>query len=383
MRAGGGPGRWRGWDYDQWPFTMRRPAWWPEGEPFPPRRRMRRGPAPFLRLFGCFVLAVLAVAFLTGGLLGALFGGWGPGPGGWWSGPGGPRPFFLFPILLIIALIVIATAGGVRRMARPMDNLIDAARRIESGDYAAQVPEWGSPDIRSVARAFNSMSARLKAMDEQRRSFLADVTHELRTPLSVIRGQAEAIADGVYPADASHLAPILDATAALDRLVEDLRTLVLTDAGNLVLHKEPTDLGALVRDTVESFRSQAESRGLSLTTDIAANAPTIEVDPARIRQVIGNLLSNAIRHTPSGGSVQVDVSFATDRVTISVTDTGEGIPPELLAHVFERFVKGASSTGSGLGLAIAHDIVGAHGGTIDLRNGDGSGAIARVTLNRV
>jgi two-component system, OmpR family, sensor histidine kinase BaeS len=383
VRAGGGPGRWRGWDYDQWPFTMRRPAWWPEGEPFPPRRRMRRGPAPFLRLFGCFVLAVLAVAFLTGGLLGALFGGWGPGPGGWWSGPGGPRPFFLFPILLIIALIVIATAGGVRRMARPMDNLIDAARRIESGDYAAQVPEWGSPDIRSVARAFNSMSARLKAMDEQRRSFLADVTHELRTPLSVIRGQAEAIADGVYPADASHLAPILDATAALDRLVEDLRTLVLTDAGNLVLHKEPTDLGALVRDTVESFRSQAESRGLSLTTDIAANAPTIEVDPARIRQVIGNLLSNAIRHTPSGGSVQVDVSFATDRVTISVTDTGEGIPPELLAHVFERFVKGASSTGSGLGLAIAHDIVGAHGGTIDLRNGDGSGAIARVTLNRV
>ncbi|HEV2141055.1 MAG TPA: HAMP domain-containing protein, partial [Candidatus Dormibacteraeota bacterium] len=243
MRAGGGPGRWRGWDYDQWPFTMRRPAWWPEGEPFPPRRRMRRGPAPFLRLFGCFVLAVLAVAFLTGGLLGALFGGWGPGgwgPGVWGPSSGGPRAFFFFPLLLIIALIVIATAGGVRRMTRPMDNLIDAARRIESGDYSAQVPEWGSPDIRSVARAFNSMSVRLKAMDEQRRSFLADVTHELRTPLSVIRGQAEAIADGVYPADASHLAPILDATAALDRLVEDLRTLVLTDAGNLVLHKEPT-----------------------------------------------------------------------------------------------------------------------------------------------
>src|SRR5579864_7200242 len=114
------------------------------------------------------------------------------------------------------------------------------------------------------------MSARLKTIDEQRRSFLADVTHELRTPLSVIRGQAEAIADGVYPADAPHLAPILDATATLDRLVEDLRTLVLTDAGNLVLHKEPTDIGVLVRDTVESFRSQAESRALSLTTEVAA-----------------------------------------------------------------------------------------------------------------
>jgi len=380
VRAGGGPGRWRGWDHDQWPFTMRRPAWWPEGEPFPPRRRTRRGPAPFLRLFGCFVLAVLAVAFLTGGLLGAFFGGWGPGPGGWWAGPGGPRPFFLFPILLVIALIVIATAGGVRRMTRPMDNLIDAARRIESGDYAAQVPEWGSSDIRSVARAFNSMSARLKAMDEQRRSFLADVTHELRTPLSVIRGQAEAIADGVYPADASHLAPILDATATLDRLVEDLRTLVLTDAGNLVLHKEPTDIGALVRDTVESFRSQAESRGLSLTTEIEANAPTIEVDAARIRQVIGNLLSNAIRHTPSGGSVQVDVGSAPEHVTVTVTDTGEGIPPELLSHVFERFVKGASSTGSGLGLAIAYDIVAAHGGTVAIENRAEKGVVVRVEL---
>src|SRR5207237_7008369 len=144
-----------------------------------------------------------------------------------------------------------------RRMTRPMNNLIEAARRIESGDYSAQVPEWGSQDIRSVAHAFNSMSARLKSMDEQRRSFMADVTHELRTPLSVIRGQAEAISDGMYPADPEHLAPILDATQTLDRLVEDLRTLVLTDAGNLILHNEPPDLGAQVHYTVEAFRPHA------------------------------------------------------------------------------------------------------------------------------
>src|SRR5690348_6513615 len=323
MRAGGGPGRWRGWDSNAWPATMRRPPWWPEGEPFPPVRRWRRrGPAPFIRFIGCFVVTVFLLSLLVGGLIGALLG------------RGEFHPFFLFPFVVVI-LIVIAVAGGLRRLAGPMDNLISAAQRIESGDYSAQVPEWGSPDIRSVARAFNSMSARLKTIDEQRRSFLADVTHELRTPLSVIRGQAEAIADGVYPADAAHLAPILDATATLDRLVEDLRTLVLTDAGNLVLHKEPTDIGALVRDTVESFRSQAESRGLSLTAEIAANPPTIEVDPARIRQVIGNLLSNAIRHTPSGGSVKVAVSPTGDDVTISVTDNGEGIPPDLLPHVFE------------------------------------------------
>jgi signal transduction histidine kinase len=209
---------------------------------------------------------------------------------------------------------------------------------------------------------------------------MADVTHELRTPLSVIRGQAEAIADGVYPADATHLAPILDAAETLDRLVEDLRTLVQTDAGALVLHKEPTDTGALVHDTVESFRPQAESAGLSLSTEITPGMPTVEVDAARIRQVISNLLSNAIRHTPSGGSVKVGVSSVSNRVTITVTDTGEGIPPDLLPHVFERFVKGPNSTGSGLGLAIAHDIIEAHGGTVEAHNRPAGGSVLTATF---
>jgi signal transduction histidine kinase len=263
-----------------------------------------------------------------------------------------------------------------------MNNLIDAAHRIESGDYSAQVPEWGSQDIRSVARAFNSMSARLKTTDEQRRGFLADVAHELRTPLSVIRGQAEAISDGMYPADAAHLAPILDATETLERLVEDLRTLALTDAGNLELKKETTDLGQLARDTVESFRSQAESAGISLSTEVADNVPTLDVDPARIRQVISNLLSNAIHHTPSGGSVKVAVSSARDQVTLTVADTGEGVPAELLPHVFERFVKGPYSKGSGLGLAIAHDIIAAHGGSIGVQNQPGGGTSVTVKFVR-
>jgi signal transduction histidine kinase len=353
----------RGWQ----PTPGRRPPWWPEGEPFPPRRWGRGyGPPTFIRWIGCFVLTALVLALLAGGFIGALFGREG--------GQHPSFPFFLFPVLLVV-LIAIAVGGGVRRMTRPMNNLIDAARRIEAGDYSAQVPEWGSSDIRSVARAFNSMSARLKTMDEQRRSFLADVTHELRTPLSVIRGQAEAIADGVYPADATHLAPILDATQALDRLVEDLRTLVLTDAGSLALHKEPTDLGALVHDTVESFRSQAESAGVALTTEIGDKIPSVEVDPARIRQVIGNLLSNAIRHTPSGGSIAAAVHSSGGQVTITITDTGEGIPEDLLPHVFDRFVKGPNSTGSGLGLAIAHDIIRAHGGSVEIQNRPGGGTV--------
>jgi signal transduction histidine kinase len=279
---------------------------------------------------------------------------------------------------VFVALLLVAAASVARRMTRPMDSLIDAAGRIEAGDYSAQVAESGPRDLRSVARAFNQMSARLKASDEQRRGFLAELAHEFRTPLTVIRGQAEAIADGVYPGDSAHVAPILDSTETLDRLVEDLRTLVLTDAGSLVLHKEPTDLGALSADTVESFRTQAEAAKLTLTAEVADSLPSVELDPARIRSVLGNLLSNAIRHTPEGGSVRVAVTGSGNELVVTVTDTGQGIPPELLPHVFERFVKGTNSPGSGLGLAIAHDIVAAHGGKLEIESAVGSGTSVRV-----
>jgi signal transduction histidine kinase len=313
---------------------------------------------------------VLAFAVLGGAAAGGMIARLGPLP----------VAIVAFGFVFLVAVVGFA---GMRRMTRPMDSLIDAAGRIEAGDYSAQVPEHGAPELRSVARAFNAMSARLKSSDEQRRSFLADVAHELRTPLSVIRGQAEAIADGVYPGDAAHLAPILDATQALDRLVEDLRTLVLTDAGNLVLHREPTHLGALSADTVESFKTQAEAGGLTLSADIADNLPSIELDPVRIRSVLGNLLSNAIRHTPAGGSVSVAVSPSGDDAVIKVTDTGEGIPPELLPRVFDRFVKGANSPGSGLGLAIAHDIAAVHGGTLTIESKLGFGTTVRLTLPAV
>jgi signal transduction histidine kinase len=279
---------------------------------------------------------------------------------------------------VFIALLVAAGTSALRRMTRPMNSLVDAAGRIEAGDYSVQVSESGPRDLRSVARAFNQMSARLKASDEQRRGFLAELAHEFRTPLTVIRGQAEAIADGVYPGDAAHLSPILDATQTLDRLVEDLRTLVLTDAGNLVLHKEPTDLGSLAADTVESFQTQAEAARLTLTAEVADDLPPVQVDPARIRSVLGNLLSNAIRHTPAGGTVKVALGNSGDGLVVTVTDTGEGIAAELLPRVFERFVKGADSPGSGLGLAIAHDIVAAHGGTLEIQSDVGAGTTITV-----
>src|SRR6202521_2481051 len=353
----------RGWG----PPPGRRPPWGPEGDPFPPRRWGRRGPPAFARRIGCFFVAILATALLVGTVLGGLvarLGGW---------------PVAVLAIVLV-ALLVVAGTSVARRMTRPMDGLIEAAGRIEAGDYSVQVPESGPRDLRSVARAFNEMSARLKASDEQRRGFLAELAHEFRTPLTVIRGQAEAIADGVYPGDAAHLSPILDATQTLDRLVEDLRTLVLTDAGNLVLHKEPTDLGALATDTVESFKTQAEAAHLTLTAEVADNLPPVSLDPARIRSVLGNLLSNAIRHTPPGGSLRVGVSESGEGVVVTVTDTGKGIPPELLPRVFERFVKGASSPGSGLGRAIARDIVVAHGGRLEVQSTSGSGTSMRLTI---
>ena len=346
----------RGWG----PPPGRRPPWWPEGETFPPRRWGRRGPPAFVRRIGCFFVAILATAVLAGTVIGGLvarLGGW---------------PVAVLAVVFV-ALLVAAGTGAARRMTRPMDSLIDAAGRIEAGDYSVQVAESGPRDLRSVARAFNQMSARLKASDEQRRGFLAELAHEFRTPLTVIRGQAEAIADGVYLGDSAHVSPILDATETLDRLVEDLRTLVLTDAGNLVLHKEPTDLGALADDTVESFETQAEAAHVTLTTEVAEHLPPVQLDPARIRSVLGNLLSNAIRHTPAGGSVKVAVAGSWEGVVVTVTDTGEGIPPELLPHVFERFVKSANSPGSGLGLAIAHDIVAAHGGTLEIQSVVSSG----------
>jgi two-component system sensor histidine kinase BaeS len=378
MRAGGGRGRWRGWvdPSDPGAPPRRRPPWWPEGEPFPPTwRRGRHGPPRFIRRLGCFFvsfLVLIAISSLAiGVLLRTMLGG---------SGTSIWLELLAFFALCAVSFVINYLVRGLRLMTRPMNDLVEAAGRIERGDYSGTVAEYGPPELRSVARAFNSMSARLKTIDERRRDFLADVTHELRTPLSVIRGQAEGIADGVYPGDAAHIAPILDATLALDRLVEDLRTLALTDAGNLVLKKEPTDIGALAHDTAESFRPEATTAAVKLTTEIAANVPSVDVDPARIRQVISNLLSNAIHHTPEGGSVKVAASSATGQVMITVEDTGEGIPPDLLPHVFERFAKGANSKGSGIGLAIAYSIVTAHGGQLQVSNRVGGGTVLRVIL---
>ncbi|HEV3497309.1 MAG TPA: HAMP domain-containing sensor histidine kinase, partial [Actinomycetes bacterium] len=210
--------------------------------------------------------------------------------------------------------------------------------------------------------------------EEQRRRFLAEVTHELRTPLAVLQSGIEAQLDGIHPRDDRHLSSLLEETQVLGRLIDDLHTVALADAGRLTLHHEPLAPGALVEETVAGQAALAGRRGITVAADVGPDVPEIEADPTRLRQVLANLLSNAIRHSPPGGVVGVRVEAAAGRVRFTVSDQGPGFPPERLEHLFERFTPAGDSRGSGLGLSIARDLVAAHGGSIEASNHPGGGA---------
>ena len=325
----------------------------------------------FMWRIGCFFLfmavVLVSVVLLLGWLIGSAIGA-----------AGGFAPTILLGLLAVFILAMIGRA--VRRAAAPVGDLIEASGRIESGDFSARVPESGPEEDRGLARAFNAMSARVEETEQQRRSALADVSHELRTPLTVIQGNLEALLDGVYPADAEHLELILAETRILERLIDDLRTLTLAEAGSLVLHREPTDLGALLNDVAASYRTQADHAGITLNVTVAEDVPSLDIDPARIREVVSNLLTNALRHTPRDGTVEVFAEVAAGQVAVTVRDTGTGIRPEQLDHVFDRFYRSPDSPGSGLGLPIAKSLVEAHGGTITATSAQGNGTTIRFTL---
>ena len=222
--------------------------------------------------------------------------------------------------------------------------------------------------FRHVARAFGEQS-------RLRRQLMADVAHELRTPLAILQGRIEGLLDGVYPLDAHHLAELLDETRHLSRLVEDLGTLAHAEAGALELRKETVDLGDLVHDVVASL-----PRPVAVVSP--PGLPAVEADPVRIRQVLLNLLANALHHTPPEGAVSVEVQEQPRQILIRVRDTGSGIAPEDLPHLFERFQKGSDSRGSGLGLAIARKLALAHGGDIGIESAPGRGTEVTVSLPR-
>jgi two-component system sensor histidine kinase BaeS len=291
------------------------------------------------------------------------------------------RALSVVALVLGVAILVLV-ARAFRRMAAPVGGLVDAAGRIEGGDYSVRVEERGPREVRSLARAFNAMTRRLEADDAQRRTFLADVAHELRTPLTVIQARLEAVLDGVHPADAEHLAPILEQTRQMEALVADLRTLALAEAGALVLAREQVDPQTLVNETVAALADRAVAAGVLVSIRVHGEVPSMSLDPARIRQVLVNLLINAIDHTPAGGDVVVELEPTAEGTAVTVADTGPGIPAELLPRVFDRFVKGPGSTGSGLGLAICRDLVLAHDGKIGATSPVGGGVRIRFELPR-
>jgi len=339
------------------------PPWWPQNEPWPPPPRIRLYDRPSFR--GSRFVGFAVTAWLLTMLAMA----------------GSVALSRSVAVVLVLGGVAVVLVGAVARVAAQTAAVMEAADLVAGGDYDVRVAEKGPAAVRALARSFNTMTERLKDHDRVRRDLMADVAHELRTPLTVIQGKLEGLIDGVYPRDAAQLQQLLEETHVLSRLVEDLRTVALSESGALRLQREATDISALAADVGNGFAAEAKTRGVTLSVDAPHNLASIDVDPVRIREVIANLVSNALRHTAQGGSVTVRVT-APDRghLAVEVRDTGSGMTPDDLAHAFDRFFKGPSSRGSGLGLTIARNLVTAHGGEIRASSEAGRGTTITFTL---
>ncbi len=271
------------------------------------------------------------------------------------------------------------------RLTAPLGRLTNAAHGIAQGNLGQRVSVAGGDEIGELGDTFNQMAANLQQAETLRRNLMADIAHELRTPLTVIQGNLQAMLDGIYPLDQAQVASLHDETRLLTRLVDDLRELALAEAGHLRLERAPVDLVTLARTTAANFAPAAETAGVELTVEAAPDAPEITGDADRLGQVLRNLLSNALRHTPAGKRIIVRVGRSGDQVFCVVEDTGAGIAPEDLPHVFDRFYRGDKSRsrrsgGTGLGLAIARQLVLAHGGKIEVESSVGQGTTFTVSL---
>ena len=311
--------------------------------------------------------------------------------------PGRPEPFgeFQDPPLTRFAeatnrsLLLAGTVAGVggilllslfsRRILASVRTLNSAAQNLGRGDLSQRVPTQSRDEIGELARTFNTMAEGLENAERQRRNMTADVAHELRTPLSNIQGYVEAVRDGVLEPTSDNLDTIHQQVLYLSRLVEDLRLVAETESGSFVLNRAPASLGVVVRESVEAVQPRAEAKGVNVSLELPPELPVFEFDKTRIGQVLGNLLENAIRHTPSGGNVTVSAQVEQSRASVVVADGGEGIPTEALTRVFERFYRvdpsrARTTGGAGLGLTIAKQLVEAHGGSIRAESTVGHGS---------
>lgn len=284
----------------------------------------------------------------------------------------------LYPVAEIAAfLAILAVVIGIlltRRVVNPIAEVIAAAEKVAHGDLSARITmKKGNDDLSALVDHFNDMTAALQQNDNERRQLLADIAHELRTPLSVLRGRLEGIVDGVYPINEANIAPALEETYLLERLVEDLRLLTLAETRQLRFELREVDLAELLERTVSIFKPQALDKDVALDLQIEADLPKVWVDPQRLEQVIGNVLDNALRYTNEKGYISVTASAREDGAYVAISDNGPGVSPEEVSKIFDRFWRNEKSRarksgGAGLGLAIARQLIEAQGGSIGAEN---------------
>jgi signal transduction histidine kinase len=301
----------------------------------------------------------------------------------------------IIPLSIILGLLTLVTGLLLmRRVVDPLSEVIAAAACVASGDLSTRVVlQRRKDDIYALSSSFNRMADSLERSDQQRRAMLADVAHELRTPLSILRGRLEGILDGIYPSDEQHIATALEEVYLLERLVEDLRLLTLAEAHQLPLELIQFDLSSLAEKTIATFSAESDELGIKLDFSPPGEMSDrrdwiVTGDPQRIEQVIGNLIGNALRYVPGGGLVNIQVNHHTDTIRLTVSDNGPGVPETEIPFVFDRFWRGEkarnrTSGGAGLGLAIARQLVVSMGGEIGARNREGGGFEVWIDLPAV
>ena len=329
------------------------------GKPLPPRRRGRR-----FFPFAIFFFGIFSLFF--GGVAAILY--WA------FTEYSGFRNIWLLICAAPVAAMILAVFTMFtlyRRFGQPLGDMFNAIDSVAEGNLSVRVKERNSEMFSELIKRFNKMVEELERADQQRRTLTADIAHELRTPLHILQGNLEGMLDGVYEPTPAHINNTLDETKLLARLVADLQTLSLAETGQLPLHPTRFLLSDLMADLTSSFSSQAKSQNVELTMHSQNSEQEIIADYDRINQVLSNLISNALRHTPSGGKISVEAESIQDQersVRVKVRDSGEGIAPEDLPFIFDRFWRGDKSRSgrahSGLGLAIARQLIQAHGGEI-------------------
>lgn len=351
------------------------PSWWPEGEQWPPRSGPGHESFEHVgrRLFKAFLFVAFIIFVVAGGVGAAIATALaGVAPDIRWSTVG------LTLLAIIVAGRVLRTI--VRQTWSPVRSLVNAAGQLADGDYTVRVDTRRAGTIQEIGSSFNSMAAQLEHSDEQRRRLMADLGHELRTPLAVIRGEIEAVMDGVRPGGPEQLASLLDEVEVLERLIDDLRLITLSDAGRLPLQTERESVVGLIEELANSYQSTAADQGVEIVLDVPDEPVEVDLDAVRIRQALSNLVVNALRAMTEGGTLRLGLIATAQRVEIEISDSGSGISPDQLPEVFDRFTKSDDSPGSGLGLSIARGIIRSHGGDLEIVSTGPTGTTVSVWL---